>query len=50
MPKYTPRPDRTRPRCPNCHKKLYWDGNKAKWHCFSGCGKYYTDRYLRSRI
>ncbi len=42
---YTPTPMIPRPRCPNCSKKLYWDGDKAKWVCTAGCGRYYTRRY-----
>lgn len=38
---YTPTPKVNRPYCPNCEKKLFWDGYKAKWVCFAGCGREY---------
>ena len=41
---YIPTPKVPRPWCPNCDKKLYWDGEKGKWVCFSGCGREYKRR------
>ena len=41
MSKYTPTPMITRPRCPNCNRKLYWDGEKAKWWCYV-CEEFFT--------
>lgn len=41
MTEYTPTPMITRPRCPNCNRKLYWDGEKAKWWCHV-CDEFFT--------